>query len=344
MSAIAPNAPCIIGVARKTWHRDDVGPEGAPEPLDMWEHVARAAAADAGRPDAITAIDGCNLVYSQTWQYDDAVQRLADRLRADPKQRHYSGIGGTMGQQLMNATATRMLAGEQDLVLIASAEALATQRAYKKRGERAPYSFKPAEKRPFPWESAPDPIEVAHEIFQAWLTFAIFDNARRGHLGTDLDTYRADLGRMMAPMSATAASNPDAWFPIARSAEEIATADRRQPHGRLSVHEVHGRGDGRRHGRGAARLHPRTRRRPRHPARAARVPARLVLRDRSGARRRPPADVALACDGRGRVERARRLRASASTTPRTSTSTRASGARCTSRAMRSGSRRTTRVG
>ena len=117
-----------------------------------------------------------------------------------------------------------MLAGEQDLVLIASAEALATQRAYKKRGERAPYSFKPAEKRPFPWESAPDPIEVAHEIFQAWLTFAIFDNARRGHLGTDLDTYRADLGRMMAPMSATAASNPDAWFPIARSAEEIATA------------------------------------------------------------------------------------------------------------------------
>ena len=92
----------------------------------------------------------------------------------------------------MNATATRMLAGEQDLVLITSAEALATQRAYKKRGERAPYSFKPDEKRPFPWESPPDPIEVAHEVFQAWLTFAVFDNARRGHLGIDLDAYRAE--------------------------------------------------------------------------------------------------------------------------------------------------------
>ena len=104
---IDPRTPCIIGVARQTWHPDEVGPEGAPEPLDMWEQVARAAATDAGRPDAITAIDGLNLVYCQTWQYDDAVQRLSDRLGADPKQRCYSGIGGTMGQQLVNATATR---------------------------------------------------------------------------------------------------------------------------------------------------------------------------------------------------------------------------------------------
>ena len=34
------------------------------------------------------------------------------------------------------------------------------------------------------------------------------------------------------------------------SADEIVDAAARQPHGRLPVHEVHGRGDGRRHGRG----------------------------------------------------------------------------------------------
>ena len=119
------------------------------------------------------------VVYCQTWQYDDAVARLAARLGAEPRHRHYSGIGGTTTQQLVNATAERMLAGELDLALITSAEALATQRSYKKRGDRYPYSYKPAEKRPFPWESPPDPIEVAHEVFQAWLTFAVFDNARR---------------------------------------------------------------------------------------------------------------------------------------------------------------------
>ena len=49
-----PRATCIVGVARRTWHPGDVGPEGAPEPLDMWERLARAAAHDAGTPTAPT--------------------------------------------------------------------------------------------------------------------------------------------------------------------------------------------------------------------------------------------------------------------------------------------------
>jgi acetyl-CoA C-acetyltransferase len=116
-----------------------------------------------------------------------------------------------------------MLDGDLDLALITSGEALATQRAYKKRGERAPYSFKPAEKRAFPWEAPMHPVEVAHEVFQAWLTFAVFDNARRGRLGTDLDDYRAQIGRMMTPMTRIAARNPDAWFQIERSADDLVT-------------------------------------------------------------------------------------------------------------------------
>jgi acetyl-CoA C-acetyltransferase len=218
---IDPRTPCIIGVAARTWHPADTGPAGAPEPLDMWEAVARAAAADATRPALLEQLESLQVVFCQTWQYDDAVDRLADRLGAAPAHRHYSGIGGTTTQQLVDATAERMLAGELDLALIASAEALATQRAYKKRGERVPYSFPPAEKRPFPWESPPDPVEVAHEVFQAWLTFSVFDNARRAHRGVALDEYRRAMGRMLAPMTEIAAANPHAWFPVRRSAAEI---------------------------------------------------------------------------------------------------------------------------
>ncbi len=223
-NVINPRSPCIIGVAARTWHPDEVGIAGAPEPLAMWEEVARAAAADATvRTDLLAQLESLQIVYCQTWQYDDAVARLAGRLGADPKHRHYSGIGGTTTQQLVDATAERMLDGELDLALIASAEALATQRAYKKRGERYAYSFKPDDKRPFPWESPPDPIEVAHEVFQAWLTFAVFDNARRGHLGVGLADYRRELGEMLAPMSAIAARNPHAWFRTERTAAEIIT-------------------------------------------------------------------------------------------------------------------------
>jgi acetyl-CoA C-acetyltransferase len=227
--SIDGRAPCIIGVATRTWHPHEVGEQGAPEPLDMWEEVARAAALDAGNNDLAARIESLQLVYCQTWQYDDAVGRLADRLGASPKHRHYSGIGGTTTQALVGDTATRMLRGELDLALIASAEALATQRSYKKRGERYPYSFKPAEKRPFPWESPPHAVEIAHEVFQAWLTFAVFDNARRAQRGIDLEEYRAGIGRMMAPMTRVAAANPDAWFRVERSAEELVqpSADNR---------------------------------------------------------------------------------------------------------------------
>jgi acetyl-CoA C-acetyltransferase len=222
--AVDPRAPCLIGVGSRTWHPDELGGADAPEPLAMWETVTRRAADDAGIGAAgLARLDAIELVYCQTWQYDDPVARLADRIGAAPARRHYSGIGGTTPQVLVSESAARILRGELDLALVAGAEALATQRRAKRRGERPTYSFKPEEKRPFPWEAPFHPAEVAHEVFQAWLTFALFDNARRAHLGVGLDDYRAGLGAQWERFSAVAAANPEAWFPVARTAEEIIT-------------------------------------------------------------------------------------------------------------------------
>jgi acetyl-CoA C-acetyltransferase len=221
--AVDPRTPCIIGVASKTWHSADTGDAGAPEPLAMWEEVAAAAAADTGAPSVLSGLEGIDIVYCQTWQYDDPVARLAARIGADPKRRYYSGIGGTTPQVLVQDDAERILRGELDLALVVGAEALATQRRFKARGERATYSFKPEEKRSFPWEAPFHPAEVAHEVFQAWLTFAIFENARRAHLGAGLDDYRAELGEQWHRFTQVAAKNPQAWFPIERSASEIVT-------------------------------------------------------------------------------------------------------------------------
>ena len=177
--ALDPRTPCIIGVGQRTWHPEDTGDAGAPEPLEMWDEVARLAADDSSvGAKALEALDAIDIVFCQTWQYDDPARRLAERLGAQPKRSYYSGIGGTTPQVLVQDMAARIGSGEQDLALVLGAEALATQRAYKKRGERYPYSFKPDEKRPYPWEAPFDPTEVAHDVFQAWLTFAIFDNAR----------------------------------------------------------------------------------------------------------------------------------------------------------------------
>ena len=209
--------PCIIGVAAQTWRGAD-----APEPLTMWQEVVRAASLDCGaRVDPLTRLDGLDVVYCQTTQYDQPVDRLCDALGIAPKRRHYSGIGGTTPQQLVDANAERMLAGELDIAVVTSAEALATQRAIKRRGERPNYSFRPDVRLPFPYEAPFLPTEVAHEVFQAWLTFALFDNARRARLGVALDDYRHALGEMFAPMSRVAATNEHAWFPTARSVDDI---------------------------------------------------------------------------------------------------------------------------
>ncbi len=217
-----PRTPCLIGVGQRTWHPDEVGDAGAPEPLAMWEEVARDAAGDSGVGSAaLERLDSLDVVYCQTWQYDDPPARLAERLRADPARPRYSGIGGTTPQVLVQDAAARILAGESDLAMVCGAEALATQRRYKRRGDRYPYSYQPAERRGFPWEAPFHPAELAHQVSQAWLTFAIFDNARRAHRGRGLPEYRHDLGEMLAPMTEIAAKNPRAWFPIARSVDEI---------------------------------------------------------------------------------------------------------------------------
>jgi acetyl-CoA C-acetyltransferase len=221
-----PRATCIIGVARRTWHPSDA-PDGAPEPLAMWEQVARDAAADTGAADAssvLGALESIDIVYSQSWQYDDAVARLAERVGASPARRRYSGIGGSVPLVLATEVAREIRAGRLDLALITGAEALATVRRLKKAGEKPQWSFRPAERRPFPMDMDFDPSEITHAVFEAYLTFALFDNARRAHLGRGLDEHRARLGRLLAPMTEIAAASPHAWFPVARSADEIVSA------------------------------------------------------------------------------------------------------------------------
>jgi acetyl-CoA C-acetyltransferase len=220
-----PRATCIIGVARRTWHPSDA-PDGAPEPLAMWEQVARDAAADTGAETSsvLGALESIDVVYSQSWQYDDAVARLAERVGASPARRRYSGIGGSVPLVLATEVAQEIRAGRLDLALITGAEALATVRRLKKAGEKPQWSFPPAEKRRFPMDMDFDPSEISHAVFEAYLTFALFDNARRAHLGRGLDDHRARLGRVLAPMTEIAAASPHAWFPIARGPDEIVTA------------------------------------------------------------------------------------------------------------------------
>jgi acetyl-CoA C-acetyltransferase len=222
VSAVAPCTPCIIGVAQRTQRGGD-----SPEPLELWGEVCNEAARDAGVGDGgrvLAAADSLQVVYCQSWPYDDPAGRLAAALGIAPRHKLYSGIGGTTPQVLVQNAAAAIVRGEYDVAVIAGAEALETKRQLRKRDQRPAWSFRDSEKKPFPYEAPFHPAEVAHEVFQAWLTFAVWDVARRARLGVAPDDYRRQLGELLAPMTEVAASNEHAWFRDVRSVDELITA------------------------------------------------------------------------------------------------------------------------
>jgi acetyl-CoA C-acetyltransferase len=220
---IDPRTPCLIGAAQRTVH-PGTGP--SPEPLELWADVARRAADDAlpgGGSRVLDAAASLQVVYCMSWPYDAPADRLAETLGIEPGHRLYSGIGGTTPQVLVQDLATAMLDGECDLGIIVGAEALETKRQAKKAGERLAWSHRDPAPPPFPFEAPFHPAEVAHEVFQAWLTFPVFDIARRARLGAKPEDYAREVGELLAPFSDVAAENPHAWFRTRRSAEELAT-------------------------------------------------------------------------------------------------------------------------
>jgi len=228
--SIDPRAPCIIGVGQMTVH-PGTGP--APEPLAMWEQVSRRAAEDtgarAGAAAVIDALASVDVLYCQTWRYDDPPGRLAGRLGISPRRARYSGIGGTTPHVLVAGVAGAIARGELDAGLVVGGEALETLRQARKAGAHLEWSHKDPEKKPFPFEAPFHPAEVAHEVFQAWLTFAVFEIAYRAHRGVAPDEHRLGLGRLLEPFTEVAARNPYAWFRSRRTAEELirATPDNR---------------------------------------------------------------------------------------------------------------------
>ncbi|MEV4391732.1 acetyl-CoA synthetase [Nonomuraea sp. NPDC049607] len=214
-----PRTPCLIGIAQRTI-RDQPGPE----PLDLWESVAREAAEDARLP--LGRLDSIQVVYTDSWQYDSPTGRLAERLGATPRHQSYSKVSGTAPQLLVGEAAARIAAGELDCALITGAEALATRRAYRQAGEHVPWSHAADPKPPYGWERPPHPAELAHELFLPVHTYAIMETARRAAAGMTVEEEMLDRGRMMAPMTEVAAANPYAWRRSVRTPEELVKGNR----------------------------------------------------------------------------------------------------------------------
>ena len=127
---------------------------------------------------------------------------------------------------MVNSAAERMLRGDSEVALVVGGEALHTRRQV--LGVRGDSPMEPSapdpSHSPIDLEEWISPTEWAHDVIQPTVTFAALDTARRARVGMKPQDYAAVEGQLLSRLTAVAASNEHAWFPIRREPTDITTA------------------------------------------------------------------------------------------------------------------------
>ena len=230
--------PVLIGAGQFTYRGD---PAASPSPTALLKIVAERAAADAGigaaglkALDALAVagftIDAPGSTRGVIPHSVNPPASLSAALGATPRWAVYSHMGGNTSQQLVNTLAERIAKGETDLGLAVGCEFLgsAMKRLTKGLGfddwQASESDDLPAPERIGDPRPGVTPYEARHGINRPINIYPMFENARDGR---SLEAHQQRLGKLFAPFTEVAAKNPEAWFPIARTAEELITVSDR---------------------------------------------------------------------------------------------------------------------
>ncbi len=211
--------PVLVGAGQITDRPDD--PRQGLEPLGLMEAAARAALAEAGVGTA--AIDTVAVVTNVFHDYGDTATMLAARLGCAPGRRLLTTWGGNTPQSLLAHLCDEIAAGRSEVALLAGGEAAHTMRALGRAGitpDWTPRSETSAER----WGDMRDgtsALESRHGGREAYVTFALIENAYRAARGLSLAAADAEMGAFAARCTRVAAANPYAWFPEVRDAATL---------------------------------------------------------------------------------------------------------------------------
>jgi len=226
MGAARWRQPVVAATGQITSHQGADDPLGAPDPVELMVEAVRRAAAEAGGRRLLDVVTHLWVVPPLSLRHHDPAGLVADRLGLAGVEARCGGMGGNVPQWLVNRAAELVLAGARPCVVIVGGEALATRRAARRLGRHLDW---PADGGfPTLWpeleaDMGVHPVERAHGLSAATASYALIESAlaRRRHL--DPAAHRRAMGTLMAPCSEVAAKNPYAWFPTARTPDELVT-------------------------------------------------------------------------------------------------------------------------
>jgi acetyl-CoA C-acetyltransferase len=220
---VTDELPVLVGSAQRTSRVSSA--QEAPAPIDLLEEVGTAACESAG-PKVLDALDTVMTLPSY-WRESNQPAALAARLGVEARRTVLTGGGGEVGVAALNWLATEILHGRVGTTLFATTHNLRTIDLARREGTEPDWPLVGgydhpervwADRKPATHEEE-DTAGITLPIH----LYPIIENARRARAGMSIEEHRLAMGRLFAPFTEVAARNPHAWFPVARSAEELVT-------------------------------------------------------------------------------------------------------------------------
>lgn len=185
-------------------------------PVALMADAFTAAAADAGI-SVPHEVDSIRVVRLLSWKYANAARELGAITGVTAREYATTPHGGNMPQTLVNLTATQILRGECDLVVLAGGECT-----------RSRSLFKDASELPWPSPEAPgaDAVPPAHIVDDLALlndeemrlgivlpiqVYPMFESALRAASGRSIEQHDQRISELWSRFSAVAAGNDFAW-------------------------------------------------------------------------------------------------------------------------------------
>jgi acetyl-CoA C-acetyltransferase len=216
--SLDPNTPVLIGYGQVN-QRD-----GATEILDP-VGLMGAAAREAADERVLATVDAIRVVNLLSWRYRDPGLLLGELIGADKPATQYTGIGGNVPQSLVNQACLDILAGRNQVVLLAGAETWRSRRRFKAGGQRPDWPVQD-ESVPVP-PGGENPMEMAGESLQRIGlglpsdVYPMFEEAVRVAAGETPEQHRRRIGELWARFNVVAQTNPHAWSNAAYTADDI---------------------------------------------------------------------------------------------------------------------------
>jgi acetyl-CoA C-acetyltransferase len=228
-------AAVIVGVGQIRRRPELDGPWDPQEPAALMALAIDGALADAANHGAGAAdslrrdVTGLASVDPIGWGYVDLCGSTANAAKLTSVGRTFTWPpGGNSAGDLLHEVANAIADGGLDIAVLTGSEVVYSLRRARKEGVDLQQRWTPYPgRRDFLKGQRPltTAVEARHGMVAPIQCYPMYENAIRAAAGRTITEHQRALGALMARNSQVAATNPNAWFPTAWSAEQIASVD-----------------------------------------------------------------------------------------------------------------------